>query len=102
MTKYNYLSGRPTEAKKQAGTQDRERECTLRGTKYSEETNKCVHRIVRERERENLPNIPGVKFYNGPDACPQDRERDCAELSVGKILQMTREVLCIECYSACR
>ena len=54
-------------AKKQAGTQDRERECTLRGTKYSEETNKYVHRIVRERERErqNLPNIPGVKFYNG-------------------------------------
>ena len=52
MTKYNYLSGRPTAAKKQAGTQDRERECTLRGTKYSEETNKYVHRIVRERERE--------------------------------------------------
>ena len=41
-------------AKKQAGTQDRERECTLRGTKYSEETNKYVHRIVRERERDRI------------------------------------------------
>ena len=100
MTKYNYLSGRPTEAKKQAGTQDRERECAVWGTTYSEETNKYVRRIVREEIY--LPNIPRVKFYKGPDLCPQDRESGCAELSVGKILQMTREVLCVECYSACR
>lgn len=66
VTKYNYLSGRSTEAKKQVGTstQDRERECTVWGTKYSEETSKYVHRIVRERE--------------------------CTEHSRGKILQRTR------------